>query len=143
MITAVNTTRRLRLLIFVQTVSVALIAAVTILKGRVLGGRLEGMLGGNYSNSNDLALAMVISLPLCLGLLFLARNKTLESSLGTSHACNGLCGVPDGIKGRIYCSHDYCGRVPVALRHSRTPTLYLGARPVSGRDCFGFPRETC
>jgi putative inorganic carbon (HCO3(-)) transporter len=74
MITAVNTMGRLRQLIFVQTASVALIAAVTILKGRVLGGRLEGMLGGNYSNSNDLALAMVISLPLCLGLLFLTRN---------------------------------------------------------------------
>jgi len=37
---AVNTTKRLRLLIFVQASSVALIAAVTILKGRVLGGRL-------------------------------------------------------------------------------------------------------
>jgi len=74
-ITAVNTTRRLRLLIVVQTASVALIAAVTILRGRVLGGRLEGMLGGNYSNPNDLALSMVISLPLCLGLLFLARNR--------------------------------------------------------------------
>ena len=79
-IMAVNTMRRLRLLIFVQTASMALIAAVTILKGRVLGGRLEGMLGGNYSNSNDLALAMVISLPLCLGLLFLARNRAWKAA---------------------------------------------------------------
>ena len=80
MITAVNTTRRLRLLIFVQAACVALIAAVTVLKGRVFGGRLEGMLGGNYSNPNDLALAMVISLPLCLGLLFLTRNKLWKAA---------------------------------------------------------------
>jgi O-antigen ligase len=80
MITAVNTAKRLRLLIFIQTVSVTMIAAVTILKGRVLGGRLAGMLGGNYSNSNDLALAMVISLPLCLGLLFLARNRLWKTA---------------------------------------------------------------
>ncbi len=80
MITAVKTTRRLRLLIFVQAASVALIAAVTVLKGRVFGGRLEGMLGGNYSNPNDLALAMVISLPLCLGLLFLTRNKLWKAA---------------------------------------------------------------
>jgi O-antigen ligase len=81
MISAVNTMRRFRLLIFIQAASVALIAAVTILKGRVFGGRLEGMLGGNYSNSNDLALAMVISLPLCLGLLFLAKNRLRKTSL--------------------------------------------------------------
>jgi O-antigen ligase len=80
MITAVNTTRRLRLLIFVQAACVALIAAVTVLKGRVFGGRLEGMLGGNYSNPNDLALAMVISLPLCLGLLFLTRNRLWKAA---------------------------------------------------------------
>jgi O-antigen ligase len=80
MITAVNTMRRLRLLIFVQTASVALIAAVTIPKGRVLGGRLAGMLGGNYSNSNDLALTMVISLPLCLGLLLLTTNRLWKAA---------------------------------------------------------------
>jgi O-antigen ligase len=79
---AVNTTRRLRLLIFVQAASVALIASATILKGRVLGGRLEGMLGGNYSNPNDLALAIVISLPLCLGLLFLTRNRLWKAAWG-------------------------------------------------------------
>lgn len=81
MTAVVNTMTRLRLLIFVQAASVALIAAVAVLKGRLLGGRLEGMLGGNYSNPNDLALAMVISLPLCLGLLFLSRNKLWKVAL--------------------------------------------------------------
>lgn len=84
MLTAVSTAKRLRLLISIQAVSVALIAAVTILKGRVFGGRLEGMLGGNYSNSNDLALAMVISLPLCLGLLFLARNRLRKTAFAVA-----------------------------------------------------------
>jgi O-antigen ligase len=35
---------------------------------------LEGTLGGNYSDPNDLALAIIISLPLCLALLFLSRS---------------------------------------------------------------------
>ena len=71
---AVNTSRRLRLLIVIQAASVAVIAAVTIWKGNLLSGRLEGMLGGNYSNPNDLALAIDISLPLCLALLFMCRR---------------------------------------------------------------------
>ena len=41
----VTTSRRLRWLLFSQAVSVAAIAAVVIWKGRLLGGRLEGVLG--------------------------------------------------------------------------------------------------
>lgn len=74
MAVAVKTSRYLRRLIFIQAASVAVIAAVAVWKGHLLVGRLEGVLGGNYSNPNDLALAIVISLPLCLALLFLARN---------------------------------------------------------------------
>ena len=72
---AVTTTKRLRVLIFVQAASVAAIAAVTLWKGHLLIGRLRGVLGGVYSDPNDLALAMVISLPLCLALLLLSRNR--------------------------------------------------------------------
>jgi hypothetical protein len=71
---AVNTASRLRRLIFIQAASVALIAAVAIWKGRLLLGRLEGTLGGNYSDPNDLALAIIISLPLCCALLFLSKG---------------------------------------------------------------------
>jgi putative inorganic carbon (HCO3(-)) transporter len=71
---AVTTARRLRLLIFTQAISVAAIAAVVIWKGRLLVGRLEGILGGEYTDPNDLALAIILSLPLCLALLFLSRN---------------------------------------------------------------------
>jgi O-antigen ligase len=71
MAVTVNTPRRLRMLIFIQAASVAAIAAVTLWKGHLLVGRLNGTLGGDYSDPNGLALAFVISLPLCLALFFL------------------------------------------------------------------------
>lgn len=79
-IAAVNTRQRLRLLICIQAASVAVIAAVAALNGHQLVGRLEGALGGNYSNSNDLALMIAISLPLCLALLFLARSRIRKAA---------------------------------------------------------------
>jgi O-antigen ligase len=71
---AVNSLQRLRLLIFTQAISVSAIAAAAVWKGHLLLGRLEGVLGAYYADPNDLALAIVISLPLCLALLFLTRN---------------------------------------------------------------------
>jgi putative inorganic carbon (hco3(-)) transporter len=70
----VTTSSRLRWLLFSQAVSVAAIAAVVIWKGHLLGGRLEGVLEGNYADPNDLALAIILSLPICLALLFLSRT---------------------------------------------------------------------
>src|SRR5713101_3526150 len=77
---AVNTASRLRRLIFVQAASVAVIAAVAVWKGRLLLGRLEGTLGANYSDPNDLALAIIISLPLCLALLLLSGNRLRKAA---------------------------------------------------------------
>jgi O-antigen ligase len=74
MVMAVNTATRLRRLLFIQAASVATISAVAVWKGHMSGGRLAGVLNGNYSNPNDLALAIVISLPLSLALLFLSKN---------------------------------------------------------------------
>jgi len=76
---AVTTAKRLRLLILTQAISVSAIATVAIWKGHLLLGRLEGVLGGNYADPNDMALAMIISLPLCLALLFLSRNWLWKS----------------------------------------------------------------
>jgi len=70
----VTTATRLRQLIFVQAASVAVIALVAVLKGHLVLGRLEGNLGGSYADPNDLALAIIISLPMCLALLFLTRS---------------------------------------------------------------------
>jgi O-antigen ligase len=66
------------MVIFTQVASVAIIAAVTLWRGHLLQGRLRGMLGGSYSDPNDLALVFVISLPLCVALLFLTRNWILK-----------------------------------------------------------------
>ena len=72
---SVSTVERLRWLIFTQVISVSAIDAVTIWKGRLIVGRLEGILDGQYSDPNDLALAIITSIPLCLALLFVSRNR--------------------------------------------------------------------
>jgi len=64
---------RLKKLLFVQAASVAVIAIVSVVKGHG-APRLEGVLGGIYSNPNDLAFAIVLSLPFCLAFLLQARG---------------------------------------------------------------------
>jgi O-antigen ligase len=64
---------RLRRIIFIQSVSVAGIAVVSVLKGRS-HPRLQGVIGGIYSNPNDLAFAIVLSLPFCFAFLLSARS---------------------------------------------------------------------
>jgi hypothetical protein len=81
-VTAVNTARRLRAIILIQSASVVAVAGVAVWRGRLSTGRLEGLLGGSYSNPNDLALAAVLSIPLCLALLFLSRSR-LEKAAWT------------------------------------------------------------
>ncbi len=73
MVLAVNSLPRLRLLIFTQAASAAVMAAITLWKGHSVLGRLEGVLG-NYGDPNDLALSFVIAIPLCLAFVFLARR---------------------------------------------------------------------
>jgi len=75
---AVNTLPRLQRILFWQVVSVAVIAGVAVVKFRNAGGRLEGVLNGNYSNPNDLALAIVIALPICLAFLLSSRNNLVK-----------------------------------------------------------------
>lgn len=87
-VVAVNTAQRLYRILFIQAASVAAISAVAVWKGRMLGSRLEGVLNGNYSNPNDLALSIVISLPLCLALLLL--SKSLFSKLVWAVAMLGM-----------------------------------------------------
>jgi putative inorganic carbon (HCO3(-)) transporter len=71
---SVKSVERLCRLIFIQAAAVAVIAAVAVWKGHLLAGRLEGTLGANYSDPNDLALAIIISLPFCLALLLLSSG---------------------------------------------------------------------
>ncbi len=69
----VTTFSRLRRVIYIQAASVAVIAFVSLVKGHNTP-RLDGVLGGIYSNPNDLAFAIVLSLPLCLALLLTAKG---------------------------------------------------------------------
>ena len=66
MAVAVTSLARLRRLIFVHAACVALVAAISIKASHLMGQRLEGVLNGLYSNPNDLAIAMVLTLPFCL-----------------------------------------------------------------------------
>lgn len=74
MMAAVTTLTRLRRLIFVQAACVAMIAVVTLAEGFNQPGRLQGAIRGIYSNSNDLALTLVLTLPFCLAFLLRTRG---------------------------------------------------------------------
>ncbi len=64
---------KLRRLIYIQSASVAIISVVSIILGRGQE-RLEGVLGGIYSNSNDLAFAIALTLPFCLAFLLTGKG---------------------------------------------------------------------
>jgi len=64
---------RLQKIIFIQSASVVLISIVSIAKGRHTA-RLEGVIGGIYSNPNDLAFAIVLSFPFCMAFLLNSRR---------------------------------------------------------------------
>jgi O-antigen ligase len=64
---------KFRRIIFIQAGSVPAICILSIIRSRSQP-RLEGVLGGIYSNPNDLAFAIVLSLPFCLMFLLTARS---------------------------------------------------------------------
>jgi O-antigen ligase len=64
---------KLRRLIYIQSASVAVISLVSIILGHNQP-RLEGVIGGIYSNSNDLAFAIVLTLPFSLAFLLIAKR---------------------------------------------------------------------
>jgi len=78
---AVTSLARLRRVLFIQAASVAVISIVSMLKG-ASHPRLDGALGGIYSNPNDLGFAIVLSLPFCLAFL-LRTNSILRKSAWT------------------------------------------------------------
>jgi hypothetical protein len=73
----ITTFDRLRKIIFIQAFSVVVICAVALVKGRSTP-RLDGVLGGIYSNPNDLAFAIVLSLPFVLAFMVTARNALIK-----------------------------------------------------------------
>jgi O-antigen ligase len=75
----ITTFERLRRIIFIQAVSVVVISTVSLIKGHDQP-RLEGVLGGIYGNSNDLAFAIVLTLPFALAFL-LTSSSTFKKVL--------------------------------------------------------------
>lgn len=69
---------KLRRLIYIQSASVAIISVVSVILGRSQG-RLEGVLGGIYSNSNDLAFAIALTLPFCVAFLLTAKGVLVRT----------------------------------------------------------------
>jgi O-antigen ligase len=66
---------KFRKVIYIQAASVALIALVSAVKGHDTP-RLQGVLGGIYGNPNDLAFAVVLSMPFCLAFLVSAKKAS-------------------------------------------------------------------
>jgi len=84
----ITTFARLRRIIFIQSFSVALVAIVSVIKGRSVA-RLEGVIGGIYANPNDLAFAIVLTLPFCFA--FLLTSRTLLQKLAWAGAMLVMC----------------------------------------------------
>jgi hypothetical protein len=68
---------RLRRIIFVQTFCVVGVCGIAIVKGHNLP-RLEGAFNGIYSNPNDLAFAIVLTLPFALAFMVTSRNAAVK-----------------------------------------------------------------
>ncbi len=73
----ITTFDRLRRIIFIQVFCVVVVCAVAIIKGYGTP-RLEGVLGGIYTNPNDLAFAIVLSMPFALAFMVTARYSVVK-----------------------------------------------------------------
>ncbi len=69
----VTTFQRLKRLILIQSVSVALVTSVALIKGHSVP-RLSGVIGGFYSNPNDMAFAIVLSIPFCVAFMISTKG---------------------------------------------------------------------
>ncbi len=74
----ITTFDRLRRIIFIQVFSVVLVCAAALVKGHSTP-RLDGVLGGIYTNPNDLAFAIVLSLPFALAFMITSKNVVIKA----------------------------------------------------------------
>ena len=82
----ITTFDRLRRIIFIQAASVVTISVISMIKGHDQP-RLEGVLGGIYSNPNDLAFAIVLSLPFALAFFVTARSTFIKAIWASGMLC--------------------------------------------------------
>jgi O-antigen ligase len=71
----IRSMKRLRLVLTAQAVCVATVAVASIVFGVRDNGRLQGAVAGIFGNSNDLALIIDLSLPICLALALTTRVR--------------------------------------------------------------------
>ena len=74
----ITTFARLKRIIFIQAFSVVMIWIAAIIKGYNVP-RLDQVLGGFYSNPNDLAFAVVLSLPYALAFFVMAKKGVVKA----------------------------------------------------------------
>lgn len=74
----ITTFDRLRKIIFIQTFSVVIVSVAAIVKGHDMP-RLNQVLGGFYSNPNDLAFAIVLTLPFALAFAVTSKNAAIKA----------------------------------------------------------------
>jgi hypothetical protein len=74
----ITTFDRLRRIIFIQAASVVVVCAAILAKGHDVP-RLNAVVGGIYSNPNDLAFAIVLSLPFALAFMLTAKNRLIQA----------------------------------------------------------------
>lgn len=79
----ITTFERLRRIIYIQAASVAVICTISIIKGHDQP-RLEGVIGGIYGNPNDLAFAIVLTLPFALAFLVTSKGAFKKALWGLS-----------------------------------------------------------
>ena len=65
---------QLKRLIWVQAASVAVMTIASVALHHTHGGRLVGVLGGVFENSNDLAINIALNWPICVAFFFMARG---------------------------------------------------------------------
>lgn len=83
----ITSLERFRRIIFIQSASVAIVSFVAIVRGHSVP-RLSGVIGGFYSNPNDMAFAIVLSLPFCVAFLLTAKG-----GLRRAVWCIGIVGM--------------------------------------------------
>ena len=124
---------KLRRIMFIQAFSLPLICSYAVLRGHSIP-RLDGFLGGIYSNPNDLAFAIVLSYPFCfmflltakgirkvfwmVGMLAMAAALVLTASRGgfITLLITGIVGLWHfGVKGRRFYLIAITGLVTVIL----------------------------
>jgi hypothetical protein len=73
----ITTFDRLRRIIFIQVISVIIACSAAVIKGHDIP-RLDNVLNGIYSNPNDLAFAIVLSLPFAFAFMITAKNPLIK-----------------------------------------------------------------